>query len=289
MKFSAVTFACMATGALATPPTRVFERDLATVSGVIGTVGSDIDALDTAVKSYNGQSGPIVQAADTLIQAMKDGTTKVDGSSMLTLTDALGLQAPVKELQGKAENLLTDFKAKKPDIEKAGQCGLVRTKLGDINTNGQALIKAIISKVPQEAQSIAQSLAAGVTNVLNQAADEFSTSKCVDQGGSGSSSSGGSSATSATSGGSTATSAPGTSATATGSAPGGGATGGYPVPSASPTGGYSTPANGGGYPAPTGAVPTGAPTVPGAPVVTAGAALVAPAGIMAAAMAAILL
>ncbi|PHH64291.1 hypothetical protein CDD81_4775 [Ophiocordyceps australis] len=281
MKFSAVTVACMATGVLATPPTRVYERDLATITGILSSVGSDIDSLGNTVQGYNGDAGPVVSSADKLISTLKDGTTKAEGSSQLDLTGALGLQQPVKDLQSKAENLLTQFKSKKQTIEEAGQCGTVREKLSSIDSNGQALIKAIVSKVPTEAQGIANGLAAGLQGVLSQAADEFSMSKCMDKGGN---SSGGSSATSAP-GTSAGSSAPATSATATG----GGSTGAYPMPSTGPTGGYSTPANGGGYPAPTGGVPTGAPTMPGAPVVTAGAALVAPAGIMAAAMAAILL
>lgn len=264
MKF--LTLACLATSAVAgvvEPPTRVLERDLATVTGVISNVGNEIDNLDKAAKAFSGDQKPVVAAAEKLIQALKDGKTKVAGSDDLSLADALGLQEPVKALQAKGETLEKDFKAKRSEVEKAGACGTVRQNLGDINENSQALISAVVSKVPKDAQAIAKSLADGLTKVLNQAQDDFSEANCKDSTGGGSSSASGSATPSATGS---------ATPTATGSA-----TGSTVVP----TGSATTPSQ------PTGTgVPTKAPTQ--SPPVTAGAAVMAPAGVLAAVMAAIM-
>ncbi|KAL3956740.1 hypothetical protein ACCO45_009586 [Purpureocillium lilacinum] len=254
MKF--LTLACLATSAVAG------VRDLATVTGVISNVGNEIDNLDKAAKAFSGDQKPVVAAAEKLIQALKDGKTKVAGSDDLSLADALGLQEPVKALQAKGETLEKDFKAKRSEVEKAGACGTVRQNLGDINENSQALISAVVSKVPKDAQAIAKSLADGLTKVLNQAQDDFSEANCKDSTGGGSSSASGSASATGSASGSATPSATGSATpTATGSATG----------STVPTG--------------TG-VPTKAPTQ--SPPVTAGAAVMAPAGVLAAVMAAIM-
>ncbi|UNI22326.1 hypothetical protein JDV02_008225 [Purpureocillium takamizusanense] len=276
MKF--LTLACLATSAVAgvvEPPTRVFERDLATVTGAISNVGNEIDNLDKAAKGFSGDQKPVVAAAEKLVSALKDGKSKVAGSDDLSLADALGLQEPVKALQAKAETLEKDFKAKIPEIQKAGACGTVRQKLSDINENSQALITAVVSKVPKDAQPIAKSLADGLTQVLNKAQDDFSEANCKDSAGGGSSSASGSATPSATGSGSATPSATG-SGSATPSATGS-ATGSAVVP----TGSATTSAK------PTGTgVPTKAPTQ--SPPVTAGAAVMAPAGVLAAVVAAIM-
>ncbi|POR33539.1 Cell wall mannoprotein 1 [Tolypocladium paradoxum] len=290
MKFSAVTLACLATGVysrVADPPVRVLERDLATVTGVIGTAGQDIDAVAKAINAFSGDSKPVEAAAAQLISNLGAGKAKVDGSSQLTLADALGLQQPVKDLEAKGQTLADDLHKAKPIIEKAGLCDVTRKQVNDINTASQALISAVVSKVPTDAQAIAKALADGLIQILNKAQDDFSTANCKNSGGGGSSSASASASASATG---SQTSAPGTTATgttATGTqtyAPGTTATGTKTSATGivGPTGSATT------HSQPTG---TGVPTKPitSTPPVTAGAALVAPAGALAMAVAALML
>uniref|UniRef100_A0A1Y1NHS9 Cell wall protein n=1 Tax=Photinus pyralis TaxID=7054 RepID=A0A1Y1NHS9_PHOPY len=231
MKFSNAVVLAAATGTYA---------QLSTIQSVLTSVGNGIDSLDSAAKSFSGDVDAVKSKADALDSALKDGKTKVDASSDLTLTDALGLTDPVQALTKKGQSLADNFKAKRSDVETAGACGTVRTELKDINDNSQALIKSVVSKVPKDAQSIAASLAAGLTKVLNQAQDDFSESNCKNSGGSSGSSSktGGASQTSAAapttaapSGGQTSASAPATTLAPTSAAPSGnGTTGGNPPP-----------------------------------------------------------
>ncbi|KAM4061153.1 hydrophobic surface binding protein A domain-containing protein [Hirsutella rhossiliensis] len=297
MKFSAVTVACLATGAysrFAEPPTRVLARDVATITGAVNAVGQGIEKLGSAVKGFSGDAKPVQDSADKLISSLKDSESKVKGSDKLTLTDALGLQDPVKALQSKSETLVSDLKSRKPQIEKGGFCDLVREKVGSINSGSLALIKAVVDKVPTEAQPIAEGLASGLKKVLNSANEEFSKENCKNSGGGKSSSAAepsspatsaepSSPATSAepSSPASEEPSAPATSVEETSSQPTAPATTGatYPIPSG--------PANPPTQPTGTGVptvVPTGQP-----PIVTAGAALVAPAGAVVMAVAAMML
>ena len=281
MKLTAITVACLATGAYAS----MAARSLDDVNSAVSSVSQEIGNLDTAIKGFNGDAGGVKSAASKLIDALKAGTSKVSGSSALTLNDALGLQAPVQALQAKAQTLASDFHTAKPAIQKAGQCGTVRQNLGDISINSQNLIDAVVKQVPTAAQPIAQNLASGLTKVLSQASDDFSESNCVDSGSS--SSAAGSSSTAATSGAATsgaATSGAATSGAATsGAATSGAATSATGSGVVVPTGGATTAT----YPVGTGS-PTGTHTM-SPPVVTAGAALFAPAGALALALAAAIL
>ena len=137
----------------------------------------------------------------------------------------------------------------------------------------QALIKTVISKVPEEAQSIAQQLAAGLTDVLKQSQDDFSDQNCKNSGKPGS---GGDSSSSAAAGGSTSAAAPPTEST---SAPAEG-TDAPTMTSAAPGVEETMPSGGSG----------GSPTDTNSPpVVTGGAGAMAPLGALAVAVAALLL
>ncbi|KYK58756.1 hypothetical protein DCS_05774 [Drechmeria coniospora] len=179
MQFLAV--ACLAAGALAgtiDTPSRVFERDLATVTGVIANVGTKIEALDTAAKAFSGDQAGVLGAAKELISTLEAGTKTVSGSAELTLSDAVALQGPVTALQSKAEKLESNFLAKRSAVEEAGACDAVRKALSDISTNSEALIKAVVGKVPTDAQAIAKTLAEGLTTVLAKAKGDFSADNC---------------------------------------------------------------------------------------------------------------
>ncbi|KAK9443402.1 cell wall galactomannoprotein Mp2 [Metarhizium brunneum] len=254
MKFSNAVVLAAATGTYA---------QITVIQGVLTSVGSGIDGLNSAATGFNGDVDAVKSKADALVSAIKSGKTKVDGSEDLALADALGLTDPVQSLTKKGQSLADNFKAKRSDVEKAGACDTVRTQLGDINDNSQSLIKSVVGKVPKDAQTIAQTLAAGLTKVLSQAQDDFSESNCKNSGNSGSSSSktGGASETSAA--------APTTAA----------ATGGHSSASAPAT-----------TLAPTSAAPSGNGTTGGnPPPVTAGASFLAPAGALVMAVAAALL
>ncbi|KAK2592106.1 hypothetical protein QQS21_010212 [Conoideocrella luteorostrata] len=174
MKFLALT--SLATGAFA----GLMIRDLATITGVMSGIGTDLDGLDTAVKGFTSDPTNILTASNKLIADLKAGKTKVDPLPELSLTDALGLQTPAKSLQTKGDALLADFKAKRDALAAAGLCGPALQQATSINTASQDLIKSIVGKVPADAQSIAEGIVAPLIKDLQDAQDAFSPANCKD-------------------------------------------------------------------------------------------------------------
>ncbi|KAK3190951.1 hypothetical protein K4F52_002899 [Lecanicillium sp. MT-2017a] len=261
---ASIVLGCLAATTLAAQP--IVERDLKTITGVLDEIKTDIQTLDDAVKNYSDDKEPLLKASNDLIESIKSGKTKVDGSDNLELNDAVSLTGPVQELTSLGQTLADDLKARRETVEKLGECSLVRTQISSVNEASQALIKSVISKVPEEAQSIAEQLAAGLTDVLNQSQEDFSEANCKDSGSPGGGD-GGDGGSSAPGGGSTSAppseSTPAPAPTTSAAAPGGGAT--------HPTGGNGSPTK------------TDSP-----PVVTGGAATMAPLGGLAIAVAALL-
>ncbi|KAG6008167.1 hypothetical protein E4U21_004925 [Claviceps maximensis] len=184
MKFSAF-LVCLASQALARRSLPLAERDLQTITGVLQNVQSDIQSLDSAVKAGGTDPEPMLKASNTLIKTIKDSKSKVDGSSELTLTDAVKLTQAVQDMTKVSQDLVDNLKTMKATIEKLGYCDAVRTQTSSINDESQALIKSVVSKVPEEAQDIAGQLSAGLVKVLKQVEDDFSAQNCKNSGGAG--------------------------------------------------------------------------------------------------------
>lgn len=224
MKYS-LTLAALAAGVYATNlPRVVLERDLATIQGVIGDVSTKLTALNDAAQSFSGDAGALTQASSDLSSTIQSGTSTVQGTDALTLTDAVSLQSTVQGLQSNAQTLVDNLSSKKSAIEQAGLCDTVLQQSNGLSTDSQALIDAVVGKVPQEAQSIAQNLVAGFTSTLQQNQANFAQGNCTNASGGGSGG-GGSSPSSSAAGGSSPSSSASASTlpTATG---GGGSSGG---------------------------------------------------------------
>lgn len=249
-----------------------------TVSDVVETAGKDIDAVKAAADAYKGDKTDLVSTADKLISDLKSGTSKVSSGDELSQTDTLALVSPVQALTKSGQELTDSLKARKSEVEKAGECKTVQEKISDISTNSKALIDAVTKKVPEALQSTAETLASGLTKVLADA--ESSYKDCKD------SSSGGGDSTGTGSATATGTETGTGSATPTQT---GGNTSAQPTGSqtAVPTGGASTDCPPGSSASATGTggmKPTNTP-----PTVPNSAALFAPAGILAAVAAALAL
>lgn len=225
MKYS-LTLAAMAAGACATNlPRVVLERDLATIQGVIGDVSTKLTALNDAAQSFSGDAGALTSASTDLSNTIKSGTTTVQGTDQLTLTDAVSLQSTVQGLQSNAQTLVTNLAGKKSAIEQAGLCSTVLQQSQGLSTDSQSLIDAVVSKVPQEAQSIAQNLVAGFTATLQQNQANFAQGNCTNASGGGGGG-GGSSSTPTSTGGSSSPSSSSSKASASATHTGGGSSGG---------------------------------------------------------------
>lgn len=222
MKYS-FTVAALAAGVYATNlPRVVLERDLATIQGVIGDVSTKLTALNDAAQSFSGDASGLTSASSDLSSTIQSGTSTVQGTDALTLTDAVSLQSTVQGLQSNAQTLVDNLASKKSAIEQAGLCDTVLQQSQGLSTDSQALIDAVVSKVPQEAQSIAQNLVAGFTATLQQNQANFAQGNCTNASGGGG---GGSTPSSTGSGGGSPSSSSSASTRPTATSGGGGSSG----------------------------------------------------------------
>ncbi|KAK9781176.1 putative Hydrophobic surface binding protein A-domain-containing protein [Seiridium cardinale] len=166
------------------PPTKV-ERDVATVSSVVAQVSSAIAQLDTSVKAFSGDATQVQSDATSLVNAIGSGVTSISASTDLTLTDSVGLQSLVASLQTAGQTLVDDLSAKKTQFEQSSLCETVQSTISGISTSSKSLIDAVVAKVPEEAQSLAQSLASGLQTTLDKGATAFSSDNCINSGTSG--------------------------------------------------------------------------------------------------------
>lgn len=256
----------------------IVARDATVVKAVISTVQTDIDSVKTAADAYTGDKTDLVSASDKLVSDLKDGKTKVEAGPDLTLNDAVDLGTAVQGLTKSGTALTESLTSRKSEVEKAGECKTVQDQIAAISENSKSLIDAVTAKVPEAARSIAESLSSQLTAVLAKAEESYKD--CTNSGNGGSSSTG--SATGTATGTSSATgtgSATGSSSSATGTATGTAThSSGAATTSCPPTG--SATGTGGVKPTATSSqvtVPSGA------------AAAYAPAGVLAAVAAALVL
>ncbi|OAA57813.1 Cell wall galactomannoprotein [Cordyceps fumosorosea ARSEF 2679] len=157
----------------------VIPRDASVIIGVLTAVQGDIDGLDSAVNGWTSDPSPVLDASNKLVDTISQGTATVQGSPDLTLDESLTLLDPVQSLKQHAQTLVDDLKAKKDTVQQAGLCEVVEIQIGTISDKSKGLIDATVSKVPQDAQGIAQDQAQGILDVLADAQSAFSPGNCV--------------------------------------------------------------------------------------------------------------
>ncbi|KAJ4155458.1 hypothetical protein LMH87_000699 [Akanthomyces muscarius] len=156
----------------------VVQRDAKPILDVFAKVQTDIDGLDSAVKAWTADPAPVLDASNKLVATIGQGATTVQGTSELTLNEAIGLLGPVKDLKGHAQTLVDDLKGKKDVVQKGGLCEAVSSQVTDISGKSKALIDATVSKVPAGAQNIAKQQAQGFLDILQDAQTAFSADNC---------------------------------------------------------------------------------------------------------------
>lgn len=155
-------------------------RDVATIKGVLLNVQNGVDNLDAVGKAFDGNIQPVLDASNALITTVNEGKSTVDGSSNLSLGEALQLLGPVGTLKDHAQTLSDDLLARRAQVQQAKGCDLTRTQIGGIKDSSKGLIASIVSKVPDAAKNIANQQASQFTDILQKAEDNFAGSNCVD-------------------------------------------------------------------------------------------------------------
>ncbi|RAK72170.1 cell wall mannoprotein 1 family protein [Aspergillus fijiensis CBS 313.89] len=163
----------LAAGTLAAP-TKV-ERDLPTVTGVLSGIGTKVDALGSAIQAYSGGDvASVQQASDNLVSAINSGNSQVSGTSALSSTDALGLPGPVDTLKKKISTVISDLDNKKTLIVEAGKGAQTYNDLTEQKAAAEKLSDTIVSKVPESLQSLAGTVAGGISDAIEAGVKSWS-------------------------------------------------------------------------------------------------------------------
>ena len=174
MKFSAPLLSlALALSATATPTP--IQRDLASIQSAISNIATAVNALDAAEKAYTGGDITTLQNDfDAVVAATSAGAAVANASGDLSNLDAVRLISPIQNLTTDIKNAISAIIAIKPAVVAAGSQTQILNDLTLQNTSATALAKAINSKVPVSLQNTAASLAAGITNAIQQGVDAYS-------------------------------------------------------------------------------------------------------------------
>ena len=173
--FSQIAVLCLA--AVACGRT-VVPRDLATITESLGHVQDKIDVLDTAVKAFNGDAGPVREGAENLVNTINTESSSVQASEPLNKQDTASLLAPVNNLKAHAKDLSNDFKAHRADVAAAKQCDETRQQLHNILTATTHFINIIVGKVDHDYKGIAEEQANEIVKILQDILAYFGPDQC---------------------------------------------------------------------------------------------------------------
>ncbi|KIN00390.1 hypothetical protein OIDMADRAFT_180632 [Oidiodendron maius Zn] len=175
MKFSSTLLSlALALSATATPtPVR---RDLASIQSAIANIATAVNTLDAAEKAYTGGDTTTLQTdSDAVVSATDAGTAAANASGALSDLDAIELVSPIQSLTTDVQNAINDIIAIKSAVVAAGSQAQTLSDLIQQNTSATALAVAITAKVPTVLQSTAASLAAGITNAIQEGITAYSS------------------------------------------------------------------------------------------------------------------
>jgi hypothetical protein len=182
----------------------VYSQGGTIITGVVSDIDTATQALDSAVKSFSGDTAALLAAQQKIKNIVDSGVAKVKAAPDLTITEAAGLTSQTTGLQKDVEAVVNDLIAKKDQLVSAGQGQTVESSLKDQLAGAQALAAAITSKVPEGLKSTATQLSAGIADALQKGVTAFAGTG----GGSGTGPSTGSSSAPAPAGSSSASIAP---------------------------------------------------------------------------------
>lgn len=179
MQFSNILSLSLLGLAVATPTPTFVKRDLSTFQTAFSAVGSALSDFDTSVVALSATSDITTAVADltTKAQAIDDalntGSTNINATDALSLTDAVSLLSLSNTLVATANTTINDLIAKKSIIDAASEDAFVVTQLQTVKEATYGFIGAITSHVPSAVSGIAANQASQVITVLNTGITAF--------------------------------------------------------------------------------------------------------------------
>jgi len=188
MKFTAAVSIALAGSVCATSSDTA--RD---ISSAVQSIAGAVQKFGEAVKAYSGGSADaLVSASKDIASATSAANSKIGSDDPMTLTDALGIQPIVTDLETKIKSAMDSLVSAKTSIVSASQGCKIQQELNNQGTGASSLQKTITGKVPSDVAPIAAQLSGGISESINKAVTAYQDACTAGAGGSSGGSSGGS-------------------------------------------------------------------------------------------------
>lgn len=186
MKFTAAVSIALAGSVCATSSDTA--RD---ISSAVQSIAGAVQKFGEAVKAYSGGSADaLVSASKDIASATSAANSKIGSDDPMTLTDALGIQPIVTDLEAKIKSAMDSLVSAKSSIVSASQGCKIQQELNNQGTGASSLQKTITGKVPSDVAPIAAQLSSGISDSISKAVTAYQDACAAGAGGSGGSSSG---------------------------------------------------------------------------------------------------
>lgn len=149
----------------------------ATILENVQQVDASVVTLGDTTKQWKGGllgTLPIIKDSTALLFDIKSGTKDAEQSEPLTLDEAFEVASATIELSGAVNSTLQAIIDRKPDFDKLLLSPVILGTLEVQNAATEKFSAAIVEKVPEEAQAIAEDLIADIEASFQLALDAYS-------------------------------------------------------------------------------------------------------------------
>ncbi|QDS77990.1 hypothetical protein FKW77_002171 [Venturia effusa] len=151
--------------------------DYATVSKVLNDIITQCKKLAATGGKFYGDpidAVPILDDSGQLLKMLKEGEAKISGTETIGLMDSVEVLYPVYNLNTAVDGVVQMLMDKKAMFDKAGVTMVVSDRLDEEKTAAQALVTAVVAKLPAYMPGVIGTTAAQpILDKLDKAAFAF--------------------------------------------------------------------------------------------------------------------
>jgi hypothetical protein len=153
-------------------------QDMQAMQEAFDHIFTGIDNMVTSLNSFNGSSAGVAKiVADNaaLRTAINLGTTKVEASPGMAITDVIHIGGPLFVMENKLSELIESLRSRKVELDRAGAGGTILVELQKDKAAMDALTNAVNKNLPLQGLIgiIANPIGKIVTNKLNVGIKEW--------------------------------------------------------------------------------------------------------------------
>lgn len=153
--------------------------DIAVLQKAISVVNDALTALDTTLLTFKSGDAALtkklIDQTEAVQTALTTGTSQINGTTPISLIDALSLQQSANALLANVKTTMADMATKAAEIEKAtdGTSAILIKSLKAQKVGAQDLADVLITKVPTVVKTLAKNAIGQVVAAIEKGAAAF--------------------------------------------------------------------------------------------------------------------